>query len=260
MSHSNLKKQIMSKICEKSIKPKPRINFIVKESLVWILSLLSLIIGSFATSSIIFLIQNSDWDIYENLNDNIVEFTILTLPYFWIILLIAIITIINTNLKNTNKCYKYNPTTLLFIIIVLSTVLGSILFYQGAGYHIDSILNESSPRIHKLINYNAKAWSRPYNGFLAGEIYHTGTSTNFKIIDLNKHTWLIITHSKLASSSPKLTIGQRVRLIGEPSNQNTFIATKIMPTKFKGCPLSKNTLHNKNMRLCPIHQPSQNER
>lgn len=254
MSNSKLKNQIMDKICANAIKPKSKTNFILKESVIWIICLLTLIVGSLATSVIIFLIQNNDWDIYTNLNDNILEFTILTIPYLWIIILVFLISILSKGINHTNKCYKINPVTLLSVTIALSSIFGSILFYQGVGYQIDSTLNSTSPIFHKLLNHNARTWSQPELGFLAGQIHKLNSNQEFNVIDLNKKDWFIVVKNKHATTTYRLKIGQRVRLIGKPNNDNTFIASKIMPTKIKGCPLVSNATSKTESRHCPIHK------
>lgn len=255
-SQSSIRDKIMNQITSEVIQPKPRYNFIIKESIIWMLCLLTLVIGALATSVIIFLIQNNDWDVYENLSDNLTEFTVLTLPYLWIIILIFLVGLINTGIKNTQKGYRFNPAILLSITIILSTILGSILFYQGMGYKIDRIINENAPSINRYMNNHTRTWSRPHAGFLAGQIHNVSNNFKFTIIDLNKKNWSIMINNDYARNPHKLNVGERIRLIGEQQDDGTFIAWKLMPTKFKGCPFHDITQNKqtKQARFCSILQ------
>ena len=178
---------------------------------------------------------------------------LLTLPYLWIIFLVLLINIIQQGIKHTNKGYKLNPIMLLSITIILSSILGTLLFYNGIGYQIDNILNNNSPRIHKLMNHHARTWSRPNKGFLSGEIIEIYSNSKFNIIDLNKKNWVIMLHEEYSRNPHNLFVGQRIRILGKPKNNKTFMAWKIMPLNFRGCPLTKiykeKIIHK---RLCPI--------
>ena len=72
----SIENKVMDRLASETVTPKPRYSFIIREFIIVILCLFGLILGSLTASVIIFLIQNNDWDVYTNINDNILEFTL----------------------------------------------------------------------------------------------------------------------------------------------------------------------------------------
>ena len=147
----NLSKKIIEKIKEEHIQPKPKWQFSLKAYLVWLLSALSLFIGSLAFSVVLYLIINNDWDVYVHITDNLIKFTILSLPYLWIVLLLLFVIISYYNFKHTKKGYKYHFYIILLSSILLSIIFGSLLYSIGVGRALDNILAVKMPMYEKLI-------------------------------------------------------------------------------------------------------------
>ena len=83
MTEENIAKKVLEQIKSKGILPKPRWRFLLKDYLIWLFFGLTIIVGSLASSIIIFMVRSNDWDLYNRLH---LPFFLKTLPYFWIII------------------------------------------------------------------------------------------------------------------------------------------------------------------------------
>src|SRR3989339_605854 len=194
MNKKSLSERIFNKIKEKKIIPRPRWEFLLKNYIVWLLGVISLIIGSLSVSVIIFMFKFSDFDIYESLHNNFFEFLISNLPYFWIIFLILFIVVADYNFKQTKKGYKYKLSTIILSSIIISIFLGSSLFAFGSGELIDNIMSRQAPFYSELINRNIKNWDNPEGGKLIG-IVAAIQKNDLNLLTHDQKEWVVFYNS-----------------------------------------------------------------
>ena len=99
-------KNILDKIKENKITPKPKWQFRLEQVGIWALAVLSLIIGAKAFAVIIFRLVNNDWEIREHLGRSLLNHALLTLPYLWIIVMVLFILLAYYNARHTKKGYR----------------------------------------------------------------------------------------------------------------------------------------------------------
>ena len=230
MSDKNLSQSVLEKIREEHIKPKPKWEFLFKEYFVWSVGVISLIIGSVAIAVIIFMLRYNNWDIYEKIDDSLLGFVILTLPYFWFLFLALFIWLINFNIKHTKHGYKYNVNTILLTSVVASLFFGSALYMIGAGRWIDAVMSENAPFYRHIVNQRINLWEQPSRGLLIGVIYSASSSKeNLELLDSTGKIWEVDTSKAVIAPEVKIKAGQAVRLTGNyDSDSNEFDATKII--------------------------------
>jgi heme/copper-type cytochrome/quinol oxidase subunit 2 len=107
MKTEELSQKVLETIKDKHLKPKPKWEFMLKNYIIWILSITSLVVGSFAFAVIIYMVRNSNWDLYQNLSGNLLGLILASLPYFWFIFLIIFILISYYNFRHTKSGYRY---------------------------------------------------------------------------------------------------------------------------------------------------------
>src|SRR5665648_1197459 len=81
----NISNEVLKKIKDNNIKPKPRWYFITKNYFIWLIFGISIILGSFAFSMVLFIIKQLDWDIYHYIGESFLKTVFVSLPYLWLI-------------------------------------------------------------------------------------------------------------------------------------------------------------------------------
>jgi len=218
--------KILQTIKQEKIKPKAKWEFLIKNSSIWFLSIICLFIGSLAFAVIVYMVKNNDWDVYKNINDSLIEFILVSLPYFWLVLLVLFITAAHYNFKHTNKGYKFPLPAIIFSSVIISIVFGSLLYSLGVGHTIDKILVEKCPACGKIMNQRNQVWTQPEKGRLAGVIIEIKDQNIFLINDLTKQQWQVISVQPI---QPQIKPGIKIRMIGQIKEEQTFEAIKILP-------------------------------
>lgn len=237
---STLGLDVLKLIKSKKIKPEPKWIFALKNYFVWFVSALSIVIGSLAFSVIIYMLKNSDWDIYENINGSLFKFVLVTLPYFWIAFLVFFVFIADYNLKHTKSGYKYQVYFFTAVSVGISIFLGLFMHNFGVGRIIDDAFAERIPIYKSTINKMHKRgmmWNRPSEGFLSGVIISVDDEKNIRIRDMHNFVWNIYREDTYAEKEIRLALNTGVRLFGKEiandekvnSEEKSFLAEKILP-------------------------------
>ncbi|MFC1598941.1 hypothetical protein ACFL2U_02975 [Patescibacteria group bacterium] len=228
MSNQEISQKILQTIKSKKIEPKPKCYFIAYNVIIWFLSMLGLLIGSLSFAVILYIIINNDWDVYKNINDSFWKFLLLTLPYLWLILLAIFIGFAYYNFKLTKKGYKFPFIIIIISYILISIIIGSILYSFGVGQAIDQALTEKTPLYTKMFNNRHNLWTQPEQGRLAGIIIEIKDQNIFLLNDLTKKEWQVISVQPL---KPQFKPGIKIRVIGQQTEPTTFKAIQIIPFK-----------------------------
>lgn len=230
IANSSLGKKVLEKIQMQKVKPSPRWVFLLKNYSAWVIGVLSLVIGSLASSVVFYMLMNNDWDVYKNVDDNLFSFILLTLPYFWMILLVLLIIVTDYNLKNTKKGYRYSTVIVFITTFSVSIFIGAILYNFEVGRIIDNAFADKVPvyeaMFHKM-NHRKKIWMNPDRGLLIGIVSDSENGNNFVIKDFQNNTWMIITEQAEFIGKTEMITGDGVRIIGKREGDNLFRAMKI---------------------------------
>lgn len=229
-TEKTLSDKVFDTIKTQKITPKPRWQFLLKDWVIWFFSVVCLIIGSLAFSVILYLIINSDWSIYKQIDDSFWDFVLLSMPYFWIIFLILFIFAANYNFKHTKKGYKYELHYVVIITILISMALGLFMFAFGAGRAIDNVLADRIPAYTKIIDRRVQLWSQPEKGLLAGEVIYVRGPRDFDLKAFDNKVYPV--NAKGAEVIPNIDMktGYKIRMIGSFEDK-IFNAKKIIPLR-----------------------------
>jgi uncharacterized membrane protein len=228
MSNDNLAAKIFKEIKEKNIQPKSRWEFILKDYSKWSLLAFILLIGSLATSVIIYMIHNNDWDLYSQAGHSFSIFILATLPYFWLIVLILLLILLYFYFKDTKSGYKYHAYSIIICSILGSVFLGLFLYDFGLAQAIDEVFNEHLPFYQKFANPKERFLNQPAKGILPGRIIEIIDPNDFKIVDPSEKEWLIIIENNLPVREI-LRPRARIIILGQEIDANTFRAELIRP-------------------------------
>ncbi len=220
----------IEKINNENIKPKAKWQFLLKNNLLWLMSALVIFVGSLATSVTVFLLTDNDWDTYQYTDKNLLESILLSLPYFWLLIIIIFIFLAYYNVRHTTEGYKYKAFIIILISVISSVIIGTIMFNAGIGLKIDKVSSMNIPYYNNLVQHKTDMWVRPNNGLLAGKINGV-KNDQLVLIDFNNKKWIIeINSSTLVRGRSKLQSGEEIKLIGKINIEtNNFTADEIRP-------------------------------
>lgn len=226
----DISQNILEKIKDEHIIPIPRWKFLLKNYGRWVAFALFVLMGSISISVVIFMLTDHDWDIYRNLNKSFVEYLLLSLPYFWFLLLSAFIAFAWYDLEKTKTGYKYGFFKIGLINISLSVILGIIFFYAGLGIKIDKIFADNLPYYQNIHQFARPGiWQNPDRGLLVGKITDISENGSFHIIDPGNQNWLIECFECVIRGNLIKENGMIVKLIGKQIGDQVFQVSEIRP-------------------------------
>ena len=221
--------KLLEQMKEDKIAPKPRWRFLLKKYVVWGSGAIALIVGGLATSVIIYFLQDNSLNVYQRMDGSALKFIFFTLPYFWLIFLVFFIFALYYNLKHTGKGYRYSIAVVAAVSVLVSLLLGAILFQMGVGRLIDDILGEANPLYSSVFNQSLAFWDAPEDGRLAGLVVSQNSPTEFILLDVNRQAWRVITEPDHFFLPGAVEAGRPARIIGVKIEDNVFQAHDVFP-------------------------------
>ncbi|MCK4918556.1 MAG: hypothetical protein KAS02_02120 [Candidatus Pacebacteria bacterium] len=256
----NLSQKIINRIKQEGIEPTPKWEFVLKNSFFWGAFGLAVIIGALSFSIIFHTLLNNDWDLHMQLSGGLTKFIIITLPYFWLILLTLFIVIAYINIRNTKKAYKYSLSMIIGGVILASFLLGITFYNLGLASSIDRNLIQKLPtRYHSILDAKAGLWQRPEKGFLSGSIDSLDGDI-LKLKDQNGDIWEVLLSEQILEIIPSFVLENdlKIKIMGEEIKEDCFgkcfYAEMLRPfdgpqDMIKGGMIDKKTVEEMNLRM-----------
>lgn len=222
-------KNILGKIKKEQIKPISKWNFVFKKSFMWSLFIISVILGGFAFGSILAQINATEWDIHHHVSESFPNFIFLMLPYVWIIFMLGFSALAYYYLRHTSKGYRYSTIIVINSSLLISVILGTILFATGVSNRMEYTFEDRIPFYNKVMNPRTKIWMLPEKGLLAGKIIEIENQKKFKLEDLKKDIWTVEISDLNLEKNQFIQKNIRVKVIGTKNGNLFFIAEEIRP-------------------------------
>jgi len=213
---NKLAEKIIGQIKKEGIKPTSRWKFIVQDSFFWLAFTLSVIVGAMVVSIILNTLLNNDWDLYMELSGDLTQFIVITLPYFWLVLLGGLMVVAYLNIKHTKKAYRFNLRIIIGGVVLSSCLLGLTFYNLGLASSLDrGLIQKLPPRFHQMVDSRLGVWQKPEIGFLIGEIQNiNGKELGLK--DFEGNFWQVVLElEEFDLINVLLKINDKVRLMGE---------------------------------------------
>lgn len=231
----NFAEEVVKTIKEKKITPKSKWNFLLKEYFVWFMGFISMVVGALSFAVIFFIVRTNDWDYYDQISGSMLKFVLMTLPYLWLLLLLAFGVLVYYYIRHTKKGYKFQALNIILIIFSSSIIFGGVLYAAGIGKAIDNVMYTKAPKYYEEIgNRRYKMWKDLERGMIAGQIITVNSNELFSIMDLNEKAWQVIADNAILAPRIEIAVGEKVRMIGEPISDLEFIAKVIGPAEHFG--------------------------
>lgn len=215
---------VLGKIQEEKIRPTQKKYFTLREMSLWTPGILVTIIGAFAWAGIIFNTTHSSFKYREFIRPGSVPFIIRELPTIWVIAFLFFALLVIKAFRQTKHGYKYNASTVLYMSIVVSFVLGLIIV-QSDVYYKNPLLRFPTERIQKGI------WSNPNEGRLTGVITRSPDGTVF-LTDTRGKMWVLNTQ-EIPIMEDMFTDSTFVRMVGRVEGDRTFIVCMVAQGKIE---------------------------
>ncbi len=210
----NLGHDILEKIKQSHIKPKPKWEFLLKEYVMWAMFITAILVGSLAIAVSIFTIRHDNWEYYAD-HAGLVGTILINLPYFWLIILVAFLALAFYNIKHTDKGYKYNTLAVLGASIVVSIMIGSASYSVGLGEELEDIFYRRVGIYKQLMEQRARMLFSPALNTVPGVVIDVDPD-KIKIQDFNGRLWLINT------TTTQFDVGDRIILVGKNFSGEEF--------------------------------------
>lgn len=224
----NKSQELLDKITEEQIKPSPRWHFLLKNYIFWSVFLLFAVFGSIAFSIILYAVIESDFNLLSSACSKI-ESLFSILPLLWILFL-GIFSIVSIfGIRHTKTGYRYSFLKILSFNILLSVFLGALFFYTGGAEKMERIFAKNVPIYKSFEERKISRWSNPENGFLSGIILENKNAKIIFMEDWDGKKWEINFEKAVIKGRIFLEKDTKIKMIGEISVDNVFIATQIGP-------------------------------
>jgi hypothetical protein len=229
MTELNLSEKILDKIKKNHIEPKAKWRFTAKNAAIWIVAMAALLFGGLASSVVVFMLVNNDWDVYEHISGSLPEFVFITMPYYWLVFLLIFILTANYYLKNTKKGYRYKLWQVATLIIFSSLSLGVLFYNVGMGKAIEEVFSRKVPFYSELSGQRKNIWEKADEGRMAGEIIMLIDEDEFRFREMNLREWRIMSGAAIMPPGLLIKEGDMLKIIGKKIDENNFEAFIIKP-------------------------------
>jgi len=226
LEDKNFNDNVLHKIKEEKISPKPRWQFLLKNILIWGLGVVSLILGAIATSLVFYMITGEDAGVGRG-GANPFEALLFVIPFFWLICLAVFAIMVYFYIKHTKKGYKYSTKKIILFIIGASLLLGVVVSVLGLDRIIDDTLGERAPFYDRVINPRLEYWANPEQGRLTGMVISQTSPIEYNLIDPRGENWVVILTSD-EDYHDKILVDHPVRLIGQRTAEHRFVIKEVM--------------------------------
>ena len=224
---TELSDQTIKKIEEKNIKPKPRWCYACNNYFSWSAVVLLIVSGALILATIVFMVLTDDWDLYRYTGASPVRFFLMSVPYFWLILLALVLFLASLAFSFTKNGYHYQRILVVAGVFVVCLALGLILFSGGFGPKPHELLS-NVPFYQNLVYFRENIWNDPDDGLLAGQILTVSDSNSFIIRDISGKIWQIEANNLSPASLLLIRPGVKVKMIGKEQG-SAFDAQEIRP-------------------------------
>ncbi|MDF1497664.1 MAG: hypothetical protein P1P90_06480 [Patescibacteria group bacterium] len=224
--------KLLDKIQKENIEQRKKSEFAAKNIFFWTMFTLSVLIGGLATSVLIFAFGQTEFDLLSHITHSRVELFLGMLPIVWIFFSFVFLAASIALLRKTKKGYKYSPVLVLMGNLIMSLILGTVIYFSGGAVKIESIFAKNVPGYQSVEEKKTAIWSAPEDGFLSGTIISVENEVILQ--DWNGKDWKIDTKDALIRGRVSMRIGEEVKIIGEMSSEGLFKASEIRPWKGQG--------------------------
>lgn len=239
----NIKDTILRRIEAEKIAPRSRIYWLAHESSLWVVWLVTVIIGAFALAILSFSSVYMGYSLYEATHENFFTFMMETLPYLWFLAFVLMIFAAQYQLRHTKKGYKYPVILVIGSSFGFSIIGGIFLHYIGAGFYMDKVLGETLSAYQSRAEFEELIWQNPEAGRLIGRATTTQQEISIPgvvFVDIEDKQWQVLADDLRVREKELLNSGQKVRILVATSSdqlKDVFVVCGVFPWMLDDVPV-----------------------
>ena len=213
---ASIKDRVFSTIDEQHVEPRPCYVFWCQNSVMWLIWLVTVLLGALATAVLWFTSTYRYYDIYEAMHDNFVTFFLQALPLLWIFAFIILMVVAMQGLRATRRGYRLSPALVGGSSIGLSILLGMVASVLGFGHVVDRTLGEYAPMYSSMADREEQMWLQPSEGRLVGRVaeFVVADVDHVTFTDVSGVDWLVNTTELRPFDRDLLNSQRQVRVLG----------------------------------------------
>lgn len=226
--NKSFNKKILQQIDGQDLKPKSGFYFRLREIVLWIGTIISLLLAGILMGSFVFQVSNT-----MILPPQIgIVFAVVRIVLIILALLFALAQILNTE-----KGYKRTKKLYIILGIFCAISIGSVLFFTNISGHLESRIGQGG-----IINQSKSYWTQPESGLLAGELQEI-TNEGYLIIEGFDGGYHVVDGQYIPEQEQDILIDfLRVRMVGFEKGE-IFYPCSVMPWELKGAPKKRKDDH-----------------
>ncbi|HMN19235.1 MAG TPA: hypothetical protein PKA31_01400 [Candidatus Moranbacteria bacterium] len=224
----------LSRIKKEHLSPIARGEIVFRRSLRWVLAALALFLGALSLAAALQLSWEMDWDGRALAMAGAGGF-LKMIPYFWILVLATLFALLLGGVRRTENGYRLGRGALWGAALLSLGAVGLVWAALDGGRAAHQAMLRSFPAYGDIAYTKEKQWSQPEKGLLAGTIKQVRSRRAIVVDDLGGKRWEVgISENTLLRPMVKLEQGEKVKMIGAVSGENSFGASEIRPWEGRG--------------------------
>jgi hypothetical protein len=168
--NNDLKSQILTKIESEAVVPRSRLFFNGCQLGLWLLWLLTALIGAAAIAVTLFIFSYQNFAMYEITHPNFFDFVMDIVPLLWFLVIISTLALAVFNVRHTKSGYRYPLWQIISSSLLLSVIGGLSLHVFGMGFTLDKKLGLITSHYESQERFEQKMWQQPEKGRLVGHL------------------------------------------------------------------------------------------
>ncbi|MBU0732463.1 hypothetical protein KKC88_06330 [Patescibacteria group bacterium] len=225
---TNISDKINEQIKKNDIKPRPKWRYTFSEVLLWSLLIIGIPIIALAIALSWEITVQQDFRLFMAMPGRVLNM-LRALPYFWLILSLALAILAFVEFRKTKQGYKIKWHFIVIVILIGTILLAALFYYTGLTQYIENKLEQHLPGYHRVVPVPHMIWMQPDAGTIAG-IIGSVSSDSLILIDWNGDEWEVM-FSRETMVPPELELlqGGKIRVIGERIDEDEIEAFGIRP-------------------------------
>ncbi|NTW15656.1 MAG: hypothetical protein HGA38_04815 [Candidatus Moranbacteria bacterium] len=226
----DISKKTLERIRTEDIRPEAGWKFTVRRALTWIGFAVTAALGALSLSIAVLPILAIDPHILSFGPRRLLSPAVIRLvPLLWIVFLAAFVAMAVAEFRNTKHGYRHRVTVVALGILLFIVAGAGALHALHVNERSDEAFRRGIPPYAGMRRGSDEFWTQEKEGFLAGTVL-SGDLGEFELQDPGNRTWTVVTDDDtVVFPEAKVESGERVKIIGNLVDRNTFEAEEILP-------------------------------
>jgi hypothetical protein len=225
---------ILEEIEKRKVVPIPRWHFLLKQAGFWLLASISVLTGSLAMSTAIYVFIDTDFIAdHDYIHLLFAERPLIadlfeSIPYIWLTALGLFTLVAYFGFRHTKNGYRYPTVRVIAGSMLASLLISGALNTVDIGGYIHRYLIENVHVYNNLIYANEHRWSHSEKGFLGGRVVQFNRSKHLLVIrDFKKGIWQIDITNAVIKQGTQIAPGKYLKITGLKTGNRAFQALAI---------------------------------